>query len=92
MMERVLFRVTGRVQGVFFRASTRDEAVKNGVAGWVRNAPDGSVEGEAFGETDVLERFIAWLHQGPPSSRVDRVEITGRQDAPTPPESFEVRY
>jgi len=92
MMERFLFRVTGRVQGVFFRACTRDAALEIGVAGWVRNSPDGSVEGEAFGETDRLERFIAWLHRGSPHSRVDGVEITGRQEFAAPPEDFSVRY
>ena len=92
MKERVLFKVTGRVQGVWFRACTADSARQNGVTGWVRNAPDGSVEGEAFAETDDLERFIRWLHEGSPHSRVDNVELKGREESPAPPKSFEVRY
>ena len=92
MMEKAFFRVTGRVQGVFFRACTRDAALEIGVTGWVRNARDGSVEGEAFGETEELDRFIAWLHEGSPHSRVDQVELNDRGPAKAAPTAFEVRY
>jgi acylphosphatase len=92
MMEKIFYRVTGRVQGVFFRACTRDAALDIGAAGWVRNAADGSVEGEAFGEPEVLESFIAWLHEGSPHSRVDRVEIEDREPAANAPDGFEIRY
>lgn len=68
-------RISGRVQGVFYRASARAEAERLGLAGFVRNEPDGSVYAEAEGERETLERFLAWCRQGPPRARVDRVEM-----------------
>ncbi|MBM4395103.1 MAG: acylphosphatase [Deltaproteobacteria bacterium] len=73
------YRVTGRVQGVFFRASTRHEAERLGIAGRAVNLPDGSVEVVAQGPADRLDLLEAWLHVGPPGARVDRVE---RRDEP----------
>ena len=67
--------VTGRVQGVFYRQSTREAAQALGLAGWVRNQPDGTVVLEAIGPLLALERLIAWCQEGPPAARVDRVEI-----------------
>lgn len=69
-----LFIVTGRVQGVFFRASTRDEAVSLGLAGHAINLPDGSVEVLAAGPATALDRLEEWLHEGPPAARVAGVE------------------
>ncbi len=92
MIEHVRYRVTGRVQGVFFRACTQDAARAEGITGWVRNHSDGSVIGEACGETGALDRFIAWLHEGSPHSRVDRVELKEREETDEGPGSFEVRY
>jgi acylphosphatase len=69
-MKRISLRITGKVQGVFFRATTKDRADQLGLAGFVRNEPDGSVFAEAEGEADSLERFAAWCRQGPPRSRV----------------------
>ena len=92
MEERLRFRVTGRVQGVFFRACTRDAAREIGVTGWVRNSPDGSVEGEAGGDTAALDAFIEWLHRGSPHSRVDRVEVMDRREERAPFGDFEIRY
>jgi acylphosphatase len=68
------FRVTGRVQGVFFRASTQRKARKLGLTGYAINLDDGSVEVVAFGAEDALEALFAWLHRGSPAARVDRVE------------------
>jgi acylphosphatase len=73
-VRRVHLRVYGVVQGVFFRASTRSAAVRLGVAGWVRNCPDGSVECLAEGPAGLLEQLIAFCREGPPGARVDRVE------------------
>ncbi|MCA8948980.1 MAG: acylphosphatase [Planctomycetes bacterium] len=73
-MPRLAFVVTGRVQGVGFRASARDAAARLGVAGFVRNRDDGAVEGEAEGDEATLAQFVAWLRQGPPWGRVDGVE------------------
>lgn len=68
------FRVFGRVQGVWYRGSTRDQALKLGLAGWVRNCDDGSVEAVACGAPEALDELREWLKQGPPAARVDRVE------------------
>ena len=69
-------RITGHVQGVFFREWTVQIAHGHGVAGWVRNGSDGSVEIYCVGETDQIHRFVAELHKGSPASRVDQVEVT----------------
>ena len=68
-------RICGRVQGVFFRASAREEARRLGLAGFARNEPDGSVLIEAEGAEAALERFIAWCRRGPPGARVERVDV-----------------
>lgn len=68
------FRVTGRVQGVFFRDSTREVAQNLKLTGYARNMPDGSVEVLACGGRDALDRFEGWLHSGPPQARVADVE------------------
>lgn len=70
----ISLRITGRVQGVFYRASARDEAVRLGVSGFVRNEPDGSVYAEAEGDPDSLERFEDWCRRGPPRARVEGIE------------------
>jgi acylphosphatase len=67
-------RVFGRVQGVFFRAAAEREASALSLSGWVANLPDGSVEVEAEGRREALERFLSWLRSGPPSACVERVE------------------
>ena len=68
------FRVTGRVQGVYFRHSTRLEAERLQLAGYARNLPDGSVEVAAQGAPDAVEELRRWLHRGPRSARVEAVE------------------
>ncbi len=65
--------VTGRVQGVFFRASTRLQAEALGLTGWVRNEPDGSVAIFAEGPRAALDTLEEWCHHGPPAARVERV-------------------
>jgi acylphosphatase len=73
---RVSLRITGRVQGVFFRESARQEAERLGVRGWVKNLPDGSVAALAEGEQDAVSGFVAWCRRGPPSARVVDVEVS----------------
>ena len=73
MAKAVQYRVTGRVQGVGFRAFVVDVARDEGVGGWVRNLPDGSVEARAEGDVDSLRRFEWRLWQGPSHARVDDV-------------------
>lgn len=68
-------RVSGKVQGVFFRASTRAEAQRLGLRGWVRNEPDGTVRIEAEGDEASLNRLVAWCHQGPKQARVADVTV-----------------
>ncbi len=66
--------IHGRVQGVFFRASTREAAQSMGVKGFVRNEPDGTVYIEAEADSSTLEKFKDWCHEGSPQARVDKVE------------------
>ncbi|UOQ74321.1 acylphosphatase [Hymenobacter cellulosilyticus] len=71
------FHVHGRVQGVFFRQSTRAEAQRLGLTGFARNNADGTVSIEAEGPAEALDALQAWCHQGPLTARVDRVEVSG---------------
>ena len=75
MSKTIHFYVTGRVQGVFFRMRTRQQAQQLGITGWVRNLADGRVEGTASGNPEELERFSSWLHEGPEYARVKRVDL-----------------
>lgn len=75
MSRSLHFHVSGRVQGVFFRRYAKQQADRHGLAGWIRNLPDGRVEGVASGEQDGLESFRKWLQQGPELARVTAVEI-----------------
>lgn len=83
--------VHGDVQGVFFRASTRDLAREHGVTGWVRNDPEGTVTMHLHGEADAVSAVLAWVHRGgPPHARVEDVEIT-TPDEPADPAPDEFR-
>ena len=73
--------VNGRVQGVFFRDSTRREARRRGVAGWVTNRADGSVEAVFEGEPEAVEALVAWAHRGPVRARVDGVTVAEEEPA-----------
>lgn len=72
-MRRVRAIISGRVQGVSYRASTVDEARRLGLIGWVMNRRDGSVELEAEGPPEQIAALLAWCAHGPPAARVDRV-------------------
>ena len=74
-MKSVSIRVTGRVQGVFYRASAREMAVQHGLKGLVRNEPDGSVYIEAEGDPEAVNRFVAWCRKGPPWAVVQDVLV-----------------
>jgi acylphosphatase len=71
--------VHGRVQGVFFRDTTRRTAESRGVAGWVRNNPDGSVEAVFEGTEDAVETMVRFSREGPRGAMVERVEVTQEQ-------------
>ncbi len=73
--KRVMVRIEGLVQGVFFRGATRNAAVKEGVLGWVRNLPDGRVLAVFEGDAEAVDRMISWCRKGSSASRVDRVEV-----------------
>ena len=70
---RVRLRIEGRVQGVYFRASTVQQARRLDLTGWVMNCPDGSVEVVAEGARPNTEELIAWCHRGPPGAIVNKV-------------------
>jgi len=88
---RVHVFVSGRVQGVFFRTETQDEAIRQNVTGWVRNLHDGRVEAVFEGEKENVDRLIEFCRRGPPGARVTRVDVawehyTGEF------RSFQIRY
>ncbi len=85
--KRVL--ISGRVQGVFFRDSTREKARTLGLAGWVRNLPDGGVEAVFEGDGDRAEEMLAWCEEGPPDARVQNV--FAKNEEPENLSGFEVR-
>jgi len=90
---RVRVFVTGRVQGVFFRAETKKQALALGLRGWVRNLQDGRVESVFEGTENEVETMIAWCKKGPRFARVKGVEIM--EDSPsagTGFDNFEIRY
>ncbi len=84
------YLVEGRVQGVFFRASTQAEAVRLGLLGWVRNLPDGRVEVLASGTSPAQEALATWLAIGPPLAKVLRVR-TLEEATVAQAERFEIR-
>lgn len=84
--------VSGLVQGVFFRASTRQRAEALGLRGYAKNLPDGRVEVLIVGEGEPVERLIEWLHRGPPSANVASVEVEEiALDAAAAPSAFTTR-
>jgi acylphosphatase len=89
--ERIRRRVVvrGRVQGVTFRGSTRDEARRAGLDGWVRNAPDGSVEAVFEGEDTAVAALLDFCRHGPPWAEVRSVEVV--EEAPTGERGFHIQ-
>jgi acylphosphatase len=81
--------VSGRVQGVWFRESCRDQAQAAGVAGWVRNLDDGRVEVVLEGPPGAVDDVLAWCRRGPRRARVDRVEVI--DETPVGEQGFRVR-
>ena len=75
LMVRAHVYVSGRVQGVFFRTETKDEAIRRGVTGWVRNLPDGRVEVVFEGEKDAVDRLVEFCKRGPPGARITDIEV-----------------
>jgi acylphosphatase len=79
VVKRVRVIVTGRVHGVFFRATCARLARDAGVGGFVRNRPDGVVEAAFEGPADAVDRLVAWCRRGPALARVDAVEVVAEQ-------------
>jgi acylphosphatase len=88
-VKRVLVVVRGSVQGVFFRVETRNRARSLGLAGWVRNAPDGTVEAVFEGDADRVESMVEWCRHGPAGASVEDVEVTWGE--PEGDEGFSIR-
>jgi acylphosphatase len=89
--KRVHVIVEGRVQGVFFRAYTSDQAKKLGLAGWVRNRPEGTVEAVVEGDADSVDTMLRWFYQGSPGSKVTEVHVS--EEPPVGDNStFEIHY
>jgi acylphosphatase len=76
--KRIHLVVRGRVQDVYFRASTQREARRLGLTGWVKNRPDGAVEVVAEGEEDQVKDLLNWAHHGPSTARVDKIDTRWR--------------
>ena len=81
--------VSGNVQGVFFRDSTEKEARSRGVAGWVRNCPDGTVEALFEGDPEAVDALVEFCRSGP--SRADVADVDVSEEEPEGLDSFEVR-
>ena len=90
LVKAVQARVTGGVQGVSFRWYTQEQARRLGVAGWVRNEPDGSVLLHAEGDDDAVDALVAWCRTGPSMAKVTDVAV--REAAPSGATSFDVTY
>jgi len=89
-MVRARLFISGRVQGVFYRATCRDEVGLRGLSGWVRNLPDGRVEALLQGPCDQVESMIAWCFKGPRGAQVDDVAVT-YEDAGDDLSGFRIR-
>jgi acylphosphatase len=87
---RAHVHVSGKVQGVYFRATTRDEAEKRGVDGWVRNLDDGRVEAVFEGAEDDVAELVEFCHEGPSAARVEDVSVSHEQ--PAGEDGFRVRW
>jgi len=90
-MVRAHIYISGRVQGVFFRAHMREKALREGVKGWVRNLPDGRVEAVLEGTEDAVKKVIEWSKRGPPLARVDKVDVIW-EEYKGDLRGFEIRY
>jgi len=89
-LRRLRVVVSGRVQGVWFRGSMVEQARALGVAGWVENRPDGTVEAVVEGPDDAVERILKWCHHGPSGARVD--DVTTSEEPPAGITGFDVTH
>lgn len=87
-LTRVHVYISGRVQGVAYRACTWEVADRLGLNGWVRNLPDGRVEAVFEGEAAIVEEMVRWCHQGPPAAIVKTVDV--KQEPPENLQGFQI--
>ncbi|MDD5452120.1 MAG: acylphosphatase [Desulfovibrionales bacterium] len=90
-MVRAHVIINGRVQGVFFRYSTQEEATRLGLKGWVKNRHDGQVEAVFEGDEPTVEKMLKWCHQGPPHAVVNKVDVNW-EDYKGESDRFDIRY
>jgi acylphosphatase len=90
-MSKAKLLIKGRVQGVFYRHSTREKADALGLGGWVRNLSDGTVEACALGDRCEIEALIEWCKVGPPSAYVQSVDVEWQEDDEPQMRPFEIR-
>jgi len=90
--KRIHIIVQGRVQGVFFRAYTKEEADRLGLVGWVRNLHDGKVEALIEGKAAAIDRMIDWLHEGSPMANVVRVQVAEEETSSGEYRGFSINY
>lgn len=91
VMKRVHVYISGRVQGVFFRAETQRTAKSFNLAGWVRNIADGRVEARFEGKDENVDKMLEWCHIGPPAARVDKV-IDTEEPCTSEFHDFSIKY
>ncbi len=87
-MSTIHLHITGKVQGVFYRATAKKIAHQLNITGWIKNSKDGNVEAIATGNQDQLQEFIKWCEQGPENAKVKNVVVT--QEVEMPFDSFEI--
>lgn len=90
-LKTLRIKITGQVQGVFFRADAKDLANDLGLTGWACNEPGNNISIVVQGPTEFVDRFLKWCHQGPVHARVDKVEVSEDPEAEIY-EGFEIRY
>lgn len=91
MKTNVQVLISGRVQGVWFRSSTKQKAEQLGVTGWVRNTKDGCVEAIFEGEENSVKSLIEWCHHGPPLAKIEKVEVKN-QNFTNGFDDFSIKY
>lgn len=80
-MATVHLMISGKVQGVFYRASAKEKALELALSGWIKNTPDGSVEATVSGSDEAVQQFVDWCRQGPPRAEVSQVSVTPKPDS-----------
>ena len=91
MKSNVHVIISGRVQGVWFRATTKQKAEQLGLTGWVRNTSDGCVEAVFEGDEKIVKEMVEWCHHGPPLSEVENVQVKN-QEPTNGFDGFSIRY